>query len=282
MSGPNPAGEEGNENHEDFLVVFKRGLKLTEELLAENAKLRSRVADLEREAAEQNRYQSAADGDALVFDLKTRLKELEEERNRIQRSYDESEALKHAYLTRYSDVEDEHNNLANLYVASYQLHSTTSFREAVQVMSEVVINLVGVATFTMYLLDSRTGMLEPIACEGRPVEKAAAVALGAGPIGSAVKKRERVLSVAPASAAGTPEAPVAVIPLLSHEQTVGGIAIEQLLVQKDGFTAVDNELFTLLTVHGGTALLTSLLRENVGEEGLARALSIDHARKLMA
>jgi hypothetical protein len=52
-------------------------------------------------------------------------------------------------------------------------------------------------------------------------------------------------------------------------------------VQKEGFTAVDNELFNLLSVHAATALLAGLLRDQVGERGAVQALTVGHARSLL-
>ena len=85
-------------------------------------------------------------------------------------------------------------------------------------------------------------------------------------------------------AARTSESPVAVIALATTEQAVGVIAIDELLVQKEGLTAVDHELFNLLSVHAATALLSGLLRDHVlsgGGQQEAEALSISHARKLL-
>ena len=38
----------------------------------------------------------------------------------------------------YIEIEEENNNFANLYVASFQLHSTLDFKEAVQIVMEIV------------------------------------------------------------------------------------------------------------------------------------------------
>nr|NIQ74510.1 diguanylate phosphodiesterase [Gammaproteobacteria bacterium]NIW11060.1 diguanylate phosphodiesterase [Gammaproteobacteria bacterium]NIW47176.1 diguanylate phosphodiesterase [Gammaproteobacteria bacterium] len=47
------------------------------------------------------------------------------------------------------------------------------------------------------------------------------------------------------------------IPLKIKEHVIGVIAIYKLLVQKDEFTNVDYELFTLLAGHAATAVFSS-------------------------
>ena len=267
--------DEPGEAHEDFLVLFRKGLKFTEELLAENEKLRYRVANLETELT-TSRKQGTPEGEALMRELRTKVRELEEEKARLMSSYKEVETANRDYQARYAEIEEEHNNLANLYIASYQLHSTMTFREVVQVINEIVINLVGVSRFTMYLLDAPTATLHAIAAEGYELSTAKPIALGEGVIGKAARERQRYV------AENTSTTPLAVVPLATMENTVGAIVIEKLLVQKEGFTAVDNELFNLLSVHAATALLSGLLRNQVGEKGAQEALSIAHARKLQA
>src|SRR5688572_9457754 len=113
-------------SHDDFLALFRRGLKFSEELLADNEKLRFRVAALESEVESLRKHGTPA-GEELVRELKQKLAKLEEEKGRLMSSYQEVETLNRDYQARYSEIEEEHNNLANLYIASYQLHSTMSF-----------------------------------------------------------------------------------------------------------------------------------------------------------
>ena len=49
------------------------------------------------------------------------------------------------------------------------------------------------------------------------------------------------------------------IPLRVRSNPIGAIAIHKLLQQKDGFTALDHELFTLLGGHAATAIFASRL-----------------------
>ncbi len=49
------------------------------------------------------------------------------------------------------------------------------------------------------------------------------------------------------------------IPLRIEERPIGAIAIYRLLQQKDGFTPLDHELFTLLAGHAATAIFAARL-----------------------
>jgi hypothetical protein len=261
------------EKREDFLNLFKKGLKFTEELLAENEKLRFRVAALEAEGETLKKQGAHGTGDAHVEALKRQLTELEAERAALLQRYAEVETENRDYQARYAEIEEEHNNLANLYIASYQLHSTLSFQDVVQVVSEIVINLVGVSRFALYLCDAPTQTLHPIFLEGHDGPPKP-VLLGEGPIGRAVKERSRFVS-------DDGSEPLAVIPLATLEEIVGAIVVDKLLVQKNGFSAVDHELFTLLGAHAATALLSALIRSRMGDEAVQNALTLTHAKELL-
>ena len=267
-TGPDPAG------HEEFVSLVEKALSFTKEILAENERLRFRVASLEAEAEATRRFGGSVDGDVIVAALRQQVSELEAERARLLVSFQAVEQENRTDRERYAEIEREHNDLANLYIASYQLHSTLSFREVVQVVSEVVINLVGVAHFTLYLFDTTSGLLEPLVAEGHSVSERSAVALEAPVIGHAARNREHFVQ-GPEASTG----PVAVIPLATPDALVGAIVIERLLQQKEGLSSVDLELFNLLSVHAATALASALMREDA-DDG-ARIISVTRARDLL-
>jgi hypothetical protein len=53
--------------------------------------------------------------------------------------------------------------------------------------------------------------------------------------------------------------PIVCIPLSVQNSPIGAIAIYGLLQQKDGFSALDHELFTVLGGHAATALFAARL-----------------------
>src|SRR5262249_20096905 len=132
------------------------------------------------------------------------------------------------FAERFIQIEEENNNLANLYVASYQLHSTLDLQEVLRIVVEIVINLVGAEGLCVFPLDERTNKLEPVAAEGRERASFPAVPLGKGGIGSAVANGEIVYR----ESLGEPNAaePLVCIPLCVGDKPIGAIALFALLV----------------------------------------------------
>ena len=240
---------------EKFLELFNKGKEFTEELLRENQRLRYRVAELETE-------QSGLSDDELQR-LRDQVRALAEENQRMEARYKEVEEENKDFVNRYHEIEEQNNNLANLYVASYQLHSTLDFREVIQIVQEIVINLVGAEVFAILLLDEKTNELRAIASEGEDVMPAVqriSIRLGEGLLGEAAKSGESYyINDDEAGSKITLERPLAAVPLKIKEHVIGLIVIYRLLQQKESFTAVDYELFSLLAAHAATAIFSSKL-----------------------
>jgi transcriptional regulator with GAF, ATPase, and Fis domain len=240
---------------EKFLELFNKGKEFTEELLRENQKLRYRVAALETE-------HSAVSPEELSR-LREQLAQLSEENRRIQQRFREVEEENKDFASRYIEIEEQNNNLANLYVASYQLHSTLDFREVIQIVQEIVINLVGAESFAILLLDEKTNELKAIASEGEDVMPGVdqvSARLGEGVLGNVAKTGESYyINQDVEGGQITIEKPLAAVPLKIKEHVIGLIVIYKLLQQKDAFSAVDYELFSLLAAHAATAIFSSKL-----------------------
>lgn len=240
---------------EKFLEIFNKGKEFTEELLRENQRLRYRLAAMESEAPGVTTEE--------VQRLRDQLSHLAEENRRIQQRFREVEEENKDFANRYIEVEEQNNNLANLYVASYQLHSTLDFREVIQIVQEIVINLIGAEAFAILLLDEKTNELKTIAYEGddvMPGIDALSTRLGEGILGQVAKTGESYyVNQDIENGAITVEKPLAAVPLKIKEHVIGLIVIYKLLQQKDAFTAVDYELFSLLAAHAATAIFSSKL-----------------------
>jgi GAF domain-containing protein len=154
-------------------------------------------------------------------------------------------------------VEEENNNLANLYISSFQLHSTLNLSEVLKIVVEIVINLIGAERFAIYIADERTRAMQPVASEGDSLSSFPVARVGDGPIGEAVASGETFC----ADPSEPPRAghPIVVIPMRLDDRPVGAIAIYALLQQKEGFTPLDHELFTLLGGHAATAIFAAQL-----------------------
>ncbi len=243
------------ERAEKFLELFNKGKEFTEELLRENQRLRYRVAALETEHGEANPEE--------IQRLRAEIQQLTEENRRIQQRFREVEEENKDFANRYIEIEEQNNNLANLYVASYQLHSTLDFKEVIQIVQEIVINLIGAEAFAILLLDEKTNDLRAIASEGEDVVPGIeyiSARLGEGILGSVAKTGESYyINQDVDGGRVTLEKPLAAVPLKIKEHVIGLIAIYKLLQQKDSFSAVDYELFSLLAAHAATAIFSSKL-----------------------
>jgi len=240
---------------EEFLQVFKKGAEFTQELMKENERLRYRIVELEE--SQQNIGQDVEDTDEnrrLLY----RIHELEREKEEILDRIRHVEEENQDFATRYIEIEQENNNLANLYIASYQLHSTLDFKEVLQIITEIIINLIGAEEFAIMLLDEKTNELQAVATEGVSREEIPSVQFGNGIIGQVAKTGESHFAEDGADTSDLSR-PMVCIPLQIKEHVIGVLVIYKLLEQKTRFAEVDYELFTLLAGHAATALFSSRL-----------------------
>ena len=249
----------GANRGEAVLAILQRGADFTRELLEENQRLQERldsIQDRQREAA-----QSPDDWEKLRLELGDRIAGLESENRNIVAQLRKIESENRQFAERYVEIAEENNNLANLYVASYQLHSTLDPNEVLRVIVEIVINLIGAEIFCVYVCGEDSNSLEPVASEGCKLQLFPTCEIGQGAIGAAVATGS--IACGEASTAQGAEIvasdPLVTIPLRSDDVPVGAIAVYKLLQQKDGFSALDHELFTLLAGHAATAIFAARL-----------------------
>ena len=254
-NGDGPRDDRG----EAVLAIFQRGAEFTKQLLDENSRLRRELGEV------QMRHSRAAQSDGewskLRQELTSKIEELENQNQTMLEEIRSIEGENLRFAERYVEVEEENNNLANLYVASYQLHSTLDSSEVVKVILEIVINLIGAEIFCVYVCEEGSTDLVPVAAEGDPVAEFPVLQVGEGFVGQSVATGEVALGD-PSETGTSPGAggvPVVSIPLRVDDQAVGAIVIYRLLQQKDGFSALDDELFTLLAGHAATAIFASRL-----------------------
>jgi transcriptional regulator with GAF, ATPase, and Fis domain len=251
-----PKSDELFSARQEFLQMFKRGAEFTEELLKENERLRYRVADLE------SRHPVDAKDGQLVREMLEKIQRLEVERQELARRFKEVEAENKDFAARYVEIENENNNLLNIYVASYQLHSTLDFQEVLQIITEIVLNFVGAEVFSICLADDKSGEMKPLVVEGLAKESITDSTLKEGIIGGVVRsgdpyfnKEADDLQPATVDAAR----PIVCIPLKIKDKVIGVIGIHRFLPQKKKLMHVDYELFTLLAGHAATAIFSAKL-----------------------
>ncbi len=250
--------EEHNEifkKSQEFLQMLGKQKDFIQDLLKENERLRYQVAGLESKGGD------TSDLKAELELLKQRLAKAEREKNELEARYQKVEEENKDFAQRYVEVEEQNNNLANLYVASYQLHSTLDFQEVIHIVMEIIINLIGAEIFAILLMDEKTNELGVIASEGYEEGFVfPTVQIGEGIVGGVAKSGEPYyINQAGDDYRVDAAHPIACIPLKIKENVIGVINIYKLLVQKDAFTAVDYELFSLLAAHAATAIFSSKL-----------------------
>jgi GAF domain len=246
------------ESKREFIeTFFKRGAEFTEELMRENEKLRFRVVQLEEERRALASAQIPGSGKpnaGALRELVTRIEQLEAEREGLLSRFSGVEKENRDFSDRYHDIERENNNLANLYVASFQLHSTLELRELTQIILEILLNFVGAKTFAIQLVDDDHGRLRTLAAEGVERSRVPEGPVTDGRVGEVIKSGHTFIDGERLRARADLERPVIVVPLKIRDKVVGVITIWDLLAQKTALADVDYELFNLLAAHAASAL----------------------------
>jgi nitrate/nitrite-specific signal transduction histidine kinase len=242
-------------------TFFKRGAEFTEELMRENERLRFRVVQLEEErrALLSRGDPTPGSSQSTLRELVARIESLEGERQALVDRYAGVERQNADFFSRYHDIERENNNLANLYVASYQLHSTLDLREVTQIILEILLNFVGAKTFAIQLVDDERRRFRTLAAEGVEKTRVPEPSLDEGRVGQAVSSGQAFYDDERLRARADLAQPSIVVPLKIRYRAVGAIVIWDLLVQKTALADVDYELFNLLGAHAASALIGAKL-----------------------
>lgn len=210
-------------------------------LLSENERLRNTMAVLEsdkRRSDEQCRILTA---------------ELETLRAQLETATSESEH----YITRYHQIEIHNSNLANLYVASYQLHTSIDRVSVLSAIQEIVANFIGSEQMAVFEANAN-GSFTLISASGVDTVRLGRFTLGEGPIASHIKSGKIYVN----PSAGQDQI-TACVPLAVGPAILGAILIFRLLDHKPALQAIDHEIFDLLAVHASAALYCATVREQL-------------------
>ncbi len=255
-----PVPELKKERDAFIQTFFQKGAQFTQELVNENSRLRHRLGELEQEVG-LLRAQVASDD--AIRELLKKIEALERDKRALLSRYEEAEAASSRWLDQYAEVEGELANFANLYVASYQLHASLSFRTTVRQIKELLEQLVGARVFAVYLSTSDGRELVPVVGEGVGSPRAIPVNPDDDGIGevfsTGVARVERG-----DLRAGSLDNPIALVPIKMEDKVVGVFAIYATLEQKSQFLPVDFELFKLLGAHAAEALVCARLFDDAG------------------
>jgi hypothetical protein len=238
---------------------FRKGAQLTEELLQENDQLRRLHLQLE---AENAKLRTQLASDHAMRDLLRKIKQLEKEKGDLLSHIHEAEMQSTRYGARFHEMEEELSKLANLYVASYQLHSTLDVNLVVKHLKELLQQLVGAQRLAIYMADTPRKYLLLVASEQIDEKKHSRIPLG----GDEPSVAERVfltgteyIAEGPLGKHHNEKSPAAVLPLRFDDRVVGVIVIHSVFEQKTAFQQVDFELFKMLGAHAASALAGAML-----------------------
>ncbi|HEV7242571.1 MAG TPA: hypothetical protein VGQ36_25295 [Thermoanaerobaculia bacterium] len=204
-------------------------------LLQENEKLRAIAAMLENDVLRAEEQQRVAK--AELQRLLDRFEEIAGENQR--------------FAEQYQHIEEQSSNLANLYVASYQLHTSVDRETVLTTIQEIVINLIGSEQLAIY---ERNGDAEFRLAASFGLDQDQLMAFVSGEYATEKLGEGHIFSD-PAER----QPLTACVPLQICDQVVGAILVFRLLEHKQSLETVDHELFELLAVHASTALYCASL-----------------------
>jgi hypothetical protein len=241
---------------------FRKGAQLTEELLKENERLRTQITDLEQD---NQKLRTHVASDDAIRDLLRKIAVLEEEKHQLVSRTNAIAARTDEFSIRHSEVENELADLANLYVATSQLHSAHSVRNVLRNLKELCAQLLGAAAFVIYVRSDDGKELVAVATEGVLTTEVARIPADRGPVAEAFVRGE-VSFRRVDTAKGTPQEPAALIPLLIDGKSLGVIAVFRTLTQKTEFVHADEELFNVLRTQAAPALVNARLFTDAGRK----------------
>lgn len=225
--------------------------------MQEYERLQHRLRDLEAENAQ---LRAKVEADGAIRELLEKIERLEHDKSELLSRFHQAEAVSSEVSERFREVETEFADLANLFVASNQLHSSLSPRGVTRRIKEVLAQLVGAERYCMYLISPEGSELVPIASEGVPGHELVTVrATSKGRVGEVLRTGSAMIDEETDPSQGGFDAPAAVIPLSVDDKVVGLITIYSTLSQKTKFDTIDFELFKLLGQHAAAALVSASL-----------------------
>ena len=227
---------------EDLVAALECVKQQAAELVAENQQLQKALADSEHEDPAASAIRDDASQD--------------EERQSHQDAMQQMEQENQALADRLVTADKENSQLVNLYVASSQLHSSLEISVALNNIVEIIINLVGAERFVVYLFNEQSRAFMPVAAEGGKPSESPILSVDDEAFSNSLSSTENRFADSD-SADGS--RPIAWIPLVMDERPIGAIAIYSLLLQKEGFSPLDYQLFALLAESAASALCAAKL-----------------------
>lgn len=239
--------------------VFRRSAMLAEELITDVEKLREAKMALETENASLRTHLAK---NSALKELLDKIRMLEREKSLMLSHVQDAEAASTRYSARYGEMEEELSKLANVYIASYQLHSTLRLSRVVRHLKELLQQLVGARAYGIYWAEGPKNLVL-IASENIDEKRHGRITPGGDDPASPAVERAYLTGVPSIAEGELPHhgesTPAAVVPMHFDDRVVGIIVVFSVFEQKTRFLPVDFELFKMLGAHAASALTGALL-----------------------
>lgn len=244
MSDP---AERGESIRGMFRDLVERSRVLRDDVMRENEILRTRIQELEADLSTAESFLSKE------FD------ETHRERERLRQTTEKLAEENRDFAQRYVELEDHSTSLANLYAATFQLHSTLDPNAVINCIVEIALNLIGAAEFVLYLADDAKGDFVVAAREGELVPDVPRLSQLGSPLEQAAVDMRRTVFAEeiPEMRDAEGHQPICCAPLYFRDRLVGVLTIYALLSHKKTFSQLDRELFDLLGEQAALAIVSS-------------------------
>lgn len=158
--------------------------------------------------------------------------------------------------------------LANLYVATYQLHASLEVPDVRAAVADIAVNLLGAESFQIWVREDDGQLVR--APESSSDEL---FAPGQAYAGGDSLLDDALAHASPQFGPREGSCSLAAVPFAAHGQVVGALLIQRFLAHKQGMNAQDRELLDLMAAHAASALLAARAfhvtrRKLVAYEGL--------------
>ncbi|HEX8393261.1 MAG TPA: hypothetical protein VF665_13025 [Longimicrobium sp.] len=158
---------------------------------------------------------------------------------------------------RSTDLQQQNTLLAKLCVACDLLHGSPRMADVLSAIQDVVINLIGSEEFAVADVDA-DGSLTPLLVFGVDEARVADAARSLAVVDAIRTGEARLAEEVPLLAA---------LPMSTGGRMGAMVLIYGLLPQKGGWVPFDDDLFSLLRLHGGAALHTARLHALLAGNG---------------
>lgn len=232
---------------------FGEVLKKVRDLESENERFQALVIDITQENSQLKEANRKMNDEISYYKI---------EREKLVRNLDTIESRHKEFYDQISQIERQNMNLANLYVASFQIHGTLVREELLTALKEIIINLIGSEEFGIFLQDDKHGTLTLIDHFGKDVEKYDVADYKQSIIGQTIDSGEIYINQYTGQDREGSVSLVACIPFKFSDCIAGAITIFRLLQQKEKLEDLDFELFNLLATHAAKALYCIELHDN--------------------